>query len=124
MRRGLGVRASLLEQAHIVNWVRDFGGAPGPGHEAPNTSALPAFNMHYASRKGTTTLIIPEGTYVFSSDPNWAALGGQNLIISAYGASLPNSGVANVGLYNDNAHHANIRTVSAGASTVSLVNAG
>lgn len=101
-----------------------YGGAPGAS-AATNTSAIDAFNTAYAALTGRTRLTIAPGDYNFTAGSPvgwWGRLGGDRLTISAYGATLRNqSGFAASGQVNDNAHHANIATVSAGTSTVSLV---
>lgn len=106
---------------HELNFVTDYGAVSG-GSTATNTSAVNAFNTAYAALTGRTRLTIPAGDYNFASPVVWGSSGGDRLTIAAPGATLRNqSGFANSGQSNDNTHHANIATVSAGISTVSLV---
>jgi len=103
-----------------VNFVSTYGGASG-GSKATNDAALSSFNTAYAAFSGRTQLLIPPGDYDFTQAV-WGSLGGDKLTITATGATLRGQlGFANSGLSNDNTHHANIVTVSAGASTVTLV---
>jgi hypothetical protein len=103
-----------------VNFVSTYSGVSG-GSKATNDAALSAFNTAYAAFSGRTQLVIPPGDYDFTGAV-WGSLGGDKLTITATGATLRNqTGFANSGLSNDNTHHANIVTVSAGASIVSLV---
>lgn len=107
----------------VLNFVADFS-AVGDG-VTNNASAISAFNTAYAALSGRTKLIIPPGDYNFPSGANWGALGGDRLVISAYGATIRGgSGFANSGLSNDDSHHANIATVIAGLRTVSLITSG
>jgi hypothetical protein len=96
-------------------------GAVGDGVTS-NTTALGSFNTAYAALSGRTRLKINPGNYAFGSLAVWGALGGDRLVIEAPGVTLQNQfGMANSGPVEDNAHHANIATVSAGADTVPLV---
>lgn len=96
-------------------------GAVGDG-VTNNTSALASFNTAYAALSGRTRLTINAGDYAFGTPAVWGASGGDRLTIAAPGVTLRNQlGFANSGLSNDNAHHANIATVSSGAVIVSLV---
>jgi hypothetical protein len=105
-----------------VNFVSTYGGQSG-GSKATNDTALSAFNTAYAAFSGRTQLIIPPGDYDFT-EAVWGSSGGDKLVISAYGATLRNQvGFVNSGQYNDNTHHANIQTIAAGNSTVTLVTA-
>ena len=100
--------------------VTDFSAA-GDG-VTNNDAALSAFNTAYAALSGRTRLIIPAGDYAFTTPAVWGTLGGDRLVIAAPGATLRNQlGFANSGLSNDDTHHANIATVSAGTDTVSLI---
>ncbi len=105
----------------VWNLVDDFG-ANSSGTNANNTAAVDAFNTAYAAVSGRTKLIIPAQEFDFASGVTWGALGGDRLVISAYGATLhKQGGFANSGLSNDWTHHANIASASAGSSTVDLI---
>jgi len=123
----LRLSASAVGSGNIfdrtVNFVSAYGGVSG-GSKATNDAALSAFNTAYAAFSGKTQLIIPPGDYDFTAAV-WGALGGDKLTITATGATLRNqTGFTNTGQYNDNTHHANINTVSAGNTTVTLVTSG
>lgn len=101
----------------------DYGGAPS-NTAAANTTARQAFNTAHAGFTGSTQLIIDAGIYDFSSRGPWGSSGpaGSKLTISAYGATLKNQqGFANAGPNQNNSNNADIATVSAGSSTVSLI---
>lgn len=104
-----------------VDYVADYGAVAG-GSTATNNAALSAFNTAYAAFSGHTRLTIPAGTYAHSGDQWWGRLGGDRLTIAAPGVTISGiGGFAKIALFDDDQHHANIETVSAGASTVSLV---
>lgn len=112
-----GTRNTYDNELHFVN---DFS-AVGDG-VTDNTSALNAFNTAYAALSGRTRLTIPPLNFAFTTPAVWGASGGDRLVIAAAGATLQNQlAFAQSGLSNDSTHHANIATVSAGSSTVSLL---
>lgn len=109
-----------------------LGGSPGASG-ATNIAAVSSFNTAYAALSGRTRLYVPPGTYTGNAAFNFAntaPASGSSLVIEAYGATFtaPGSstnGVAiNAGINTDGSHEARIVTVSAGASTVTLVTAG
>ncbi len=103
-----------------------YGGSPA-NTGADNTTARQAFNAAHAAFTGSTQLIIDPGTYAFSARGPWGSSGlpGSKLTISAYGTILQTQqGFGNAGTFEDNTHYALMSTVSAGASTISLVTAG
>lgn len=103
-----------------VNFVTDYGGN-GNGVTS-NATAVSNFNTAYASFTGRTQLIIPPGVYVGGG--NLGGSGGTGLTISAYGASLKDFGIVGGGQQGNNTSQANLVTVAAGNSTVSLVTSG
>lgn len=104
-----------------VNFVSTYGGVSG-GSKATNDTALSSFNTAYAAFTGRTQLVIPPGGDFDFTSAVWGSLGGDKLTITATGATLRNqAGFANSGLADDITGHANIATVSAGVSTVSLI---
>lgn len=106
--------------------LSSYGGLPSASG-ATNTAARQAFNAAHAAFTGNTLLNIDPGTYAFDARGAWGTSGlpGSKLTISAYGAILQNQlGFANSGPANDWTHNADISTVSAGASTVSLITSG
>lgn len=106
-----------------VDYVADYGAVAG-GSGATNKAALDAFNTAYAAFSGHTRLTIPPGTYAHTGDAWWGRLGGDRLTIAAPGTTISGiGGFAKFAQFEDDQHHANIATVSAGASTVSLITA-
>lgn len=104
-----------------VDYVADYGAVAG-GSTATNNAALSAFNTAYAGFTGRTRLIIPPGTYAHSGDNWWGRLGGDRLTISGYGTTISGiGGFAKFAIPEDATKQAFISTVSAGASTVSLL---
>lgn len=75
----------------VWNLVDDFGANPS-GTAANNTAAVNAFNTAYAAVSGRTKLIIPAQEFDFASGVTWGVLGGDKLVISAYGATLHKQG--------------------------------
>lgn len=106
-----------------VDFVADYGAVSG-GSAATNRAALDAFNTAYAGFTGHTRLTIPAGTYATTADSWWGRLGGDKLTIAAPGVTLTGfSGFAKLAIPEDVNKQAFISTVSAGASTVSLLTA-
>lgn len=104
-----------------VDYVADYGAVAG-GSAATNNAALSAFNTAYSAFSGHTRLTIPAGTYAHSGDQWWGRLGGDRLTIAAPGTTISGiGGFAKIAMFDDATHHANIATVSSGASTVSLI---
>lgn len=122
INRRLSSSSNVFDQT--VDYVADYGAVAG-GSTATNNAALSAFNTAYAGFTGHTRLTIPPGTYAHSGDAWWGILGGDRLTIAAPGVTIAGiGGTAKIALYDDDQHHANIATVSAGASTVSLITSG
>lgn len=106
-----------------------YGGSPSASGST-NSTAISSFNTAYAALSGRTRLYIPPGSYTFSSQINFANTSppaGSKLTIEGYGVTFngPASTLIafanNAGIGTDGTKQARIVTVSAGATSVSLV---
>ncbi|HEY6329415.1 MAG TPA: hypothetical protein VI756_08755 [Blastocatellia bacterium] len=114
------------------NIVSDFGcGCNGTGSD---NAAFTAFNTWalswQASHSGLIELVIPSGATAMltvSGETGWFAKGIKQLLVSGYGATFSDGGSGNAfwlggyGVAEDNLHSARVATVTAGASSITLV---
>jgi hypothetical protein len=90
-----------------------------PGDDA---AALNSFNTYFAAQTSTVKLFIAPGSVCHTEgSTNQFGWGTQPLIIWAYNAKTSNGNFGGADFYQDAVHQAKIATVSAGASTVSLI---
>lgn len=125
LRRSSSAGGTGNTYTQTVNLVSTYGAQAG-GSAATNNAALSAFNTALSGFSGRTHLIIPPGSYTFSTAGLASSGGnGKELLISAYGATLTGlGGFGAAGMYGDTVHHALIQTTAAGNTTVTLVTSG
>ena len=124
-------QATSTPRQLVKNIVTDFGAkCDGVADDAP---AFAAFNTWALAQTLSIVLTIPKGrscTFKTYSAGSWFAKGIKKLTVSGYGATLSDNNGAGIfflaakAQYQDNAHSARLATVSAGASSVELTNAG
>jgi hypothetical protein len=109
--------------AQVTGCSQGFNATCSPsGASGSDAAALNSFNTFFSAQTSPVKLYIAPGMVCHTEgSTNNFGWGTQSLIIWAYGASVSNGNFGGQDLFHDTVHSAKFATVSAGASSVSLI---